>query len=40
VKPERQLLVIYSADRGIIVTGYQFSELPETGIPSEARWLK
>ena len=40
VKPERQLLVIYSADRGIIVTGYQFSELSETGIPSEARWLK
>lgn len=34
------LLVIYSADRGIIVSGYQFSTLDETRIPQEARWLK
>lgn len=34
------LLVVYSADRGIIVSGYQFSSLARTGIPQEARWLK
>jgi hypothetical protein len=34
------LLVVYSADRGIIVTGYQFSAIEATGIPNEARWLK
>lgn len=38
--PQRlaNLLVIYSADRGIIVTGYQFSTLEAAGIPKEARW--
>lgn len=34
------LLVVYSADRGMIVTGYQFSTIEATGIPREARWLK
>ena len=34
------LLVVYSADRGMIVTGYQFSTIEATGIPKEARWLK
>lgn len=34
------LLVIYSADRGIIVTGYQFSTLAATRVPQEALWLK
>lgn len=33
-------LVVYSADRGIIVTGYQFSTIEATGIPKEVRWLK
>ncbi len=37
---ESQLLVVYSADRGIILTGYQFSELERTSIPGTARWLK
>ena len=32
--------VIYSADRGIIVTGYQFSTLDRLRIPEGARWLK
>lgn len=39
-QPQPQLLVIFSADRGIIVSGYQFSTLDQTGIPQEARWLK
>ena len=34
------LLVVYSTDRGMIVTGYQFSDPAQTGIPAEARWLK
>jgi hypothetical protein len=32
-------LVVYSADRGIIVSGYQVSSVLRTGIPQEARWL-
>lgn len=34
------LLVVYSANEGIIRTGYQFSDLSEVDIPEEARWLK
>lgn len=34
------LLVVYSADRGTILTGYQFFTLTQTGIPRGARWLK
>lgn len=34
------LLVVYSADRGIILSGYQVSSLDRTGIPQEALWLK
>ena len=34
------LLVTYSADRGIIVTGYQVSSRAAASIPSGARWLK
>ncbi len=37
---EAQLFVVYSADRGMIVTGYQFSTLAAVGIPAGARWLK
>jgi hypothetical protein len=37
---QANLLVIYSADRGIIVTGYQFSTLGKTRIPPEAVWLR
>ncbi|CAA9574428.1 MAG: hypothetical protein AVDCRST_MAG18-2375 [uncultured Thermomicrobiales bacterium] len=33
------LLVIYSVDRGIIVSGYQIFALGQAGIPREARWL-
>ncbi len=35
-----ELLVVYSADRGMIITGYQVSSLSQTGIPTEARWLR
>jgi len=35
-----ELLVAYSADRSIILSGYQVSDLARTGIPEETRWLK
>lgn len=35
-----ELLVIYSADRGIILSGYQIFGLTTAGIPWGARWLK
>lgn len=35
-----ELLVAYSADRGIILSGYQVSDLARTGIPEETTWLK
>ena len=35
-----ELLVVYSADRGIIVTGYQVSSVVIAGIPEDARWLQ
>jgi hypothetical protein len=34
------LLVVYSADRGQIITGYQFSTWSSTGLPEEVVWLK
>jgi hypothetical protein len=34
------VLVIYSADRAIIVSGYQISERVAASIPGNARWLK
>lgn len=34
------VLVVYSADRSIIITGYQITDRRQTGIPQEARWLK
>lgn len=34
------LLVVYSAEHGMIVTGYQVSSLDLIGIPEAARWLK
>ncbi len=34
------LMVVYSADRGIVITGYQFSTWSATGFPEEALWLK
>ena len=38
--PQANILVIHSATRGIIRSGYQFSALEATSIPGEARWLK
>ncbi len=40
VKPEQFLAVIYSVDRGVIITGYQFSSLETISIPREASWLR
>jgi hypothetical protein len=47
VPPERRTadslpwrLVVYAADRGMIVTGYQVSGLDRIGIPEDARWLR
>jgi hypothetical protein len=34
-----ELAVIYSADRSIIVTGYQFRSRAELAIPEDAQWL-
>ena len=34
------LVVIYLADRGIIISGYQASDLSEVRIPTDALWLK
>lgn len=34
------VLVVYSADWGIIVTGYQTNDEPATRLPREATWLK
>ena len=34
------LLVVYSADRGIIISGYQISALDQADIPREALWLR
>jgi hypothetical protein len=38
--PYPLILVVYSADRGIITSGYQISGLETAGIPEEALWLK
>jgi len=34
------IAVAYSADRGIIVTGYQASDVTTVAIPEDALWLK
>jgi hypothetical protein len=34
------LIVVYSADWGALVSGYQFSTAAEISIPAEALWLK
>ncbi len=39
-EPYPLILVVYSADRGIITSGYQISGLETAGIPKEALWLK
>lgn len=35
-----EVLVVYSADRGIILSGYQVTGLAETGVPEDALWLR
>jgi hypothetical protein len=39
-RPEAYLLVVYSAARGALVTGYQVSSLAKTAIPAGAQWLQ
>lgn len=34
------LLVVYSADRGTIINGYQASDLTLVRIPGDGRWLR
>jgi hypothetical protein len=34
------LLVVYAANRGILITGYQFSTMDAIAIPGDAQWLK
>jgi hypothetical protein len=34
------ILVVFSADRGTIITGYQASSATETNIPEDGLWLK
>jgi hypothetical protein len=38
--PEPWLYVVYSADRGTILSGYQASGVQALSIPEDARWLK
>ena len=38
--PARRIIVVYSATRGVLVTGYQFSSYPDLRIPEGASWLK
>jgi hypothetical protein len=34
------LLVLYSADRGIIISGYQFSAMTAVAMPKDVLWLR
>jgi hypothetical protein len=38
-RPEDWLFVVYSADRGMLISGYQASGLATVRIPGSARWL-
>jgi hypothetical protein len=40
VRALQHLIVVYSVDRRMIVTGYHFSDESTVSIPREARWLK
>jgi len=33
-------IVVYSADRGILLTGYQFTDLSDLNLPEDVQWLK
>lgn len=38
-RPGQLMLVVYAADRGMIVTGYQVSGLETASVPEDAQWL-
>jgi hypothetical protein len=40
VEAQPFIYVVYSADRGTIITGYQVSSLQALSIPANAQWLK
>jgi hypothetical protein len=40
VAREPMLVVVYSAERGIIISGYQASSPSKVSIPGDALWLK
>lgn len=37
---QRLIVVIYSADRGTIITGYQVADLAEVSLPEDVIWLQ
>lgn len=39
-KSASNLIVVYRTDRGILVSGYQFSAMNTITIPDDALWLK
>ena len=39
-QPEVLMLVVYSADRGTITTGYQVSSVATVNLPATVRWLR
>jgi hypothetical protein len=39
VRHVSNMLVVYSVDRGVLISGYQFSDLSKTGIPEEVTWI-
>ncbi|HLH26573.1 MAG TPA: hypothetical protein VK066_28970 [Chloroflexota bacterium] len=39
-QPQALILVLYSADQGRLITGYQVSSVAATTIPQEALWLR
>jgi hypothetical protein len=39
-KAEPNLLVVYEANRGILISGYQFSSMATIRIPGDAIWLR
>jgi hypothetical protein len=39
-QPQPYIYLLYSADRGILITGYQASGLAEIHLPGDARWLR
>jgi hypothetical protein len=39
-RARRNVAVIYSVDRGVIITAYQYTDVTTISIPRDARWLR